>query len=295
MARRRKHVEAEEEGPSKERWLLTYSDMITLLMVLFIVLFALGQTDIRKFDAFRDSFRAIQVPTPNTPPGGPGVLSAPSAIALQEPNAFALLNRSSAHSAGRTQLGQQNTGLATSGQDHAGQQNTGQAQAGQATEAARAEYQTLSSAAEKMQAALDKAGLANEVTFTMDQRGLVVTILTDKVLFPTDSAQLQPEGVRILDILAPVLASLPNLIDVEGDTDNQPIAGGPYPDNWALSAARAVAVVESLIRDHGINPGRLQATGNSDTRPVVPNNTPQHRQENRRVEVVVFSTTVATP
>ena len=92
-----------------------------------------------------------------------------------------------------------------------------------------------------------------------------------------------------------MLAQLPNQVDVEGDTDNQPIHGGPYADNWALSAARAVAVVEDLIRDHGIDPDRLQATGNSDTRPVVPNNTAQHQAENRRVQIVVFSTTVVTP
>jgi len=101
--------------------------------------------------------------------------------------------------------------------------------------------------------------------------------------------------VAIINALAPVLASLPNQVDVEGDTDNQPIHGGPYADNWALSAARAVAVVDDLIRDHGIDPDRLQATGNSDTRPVVPNNTPQHQAENRRVQIVVFSTTVVTP
>jgi chemotaxis protein MotB len=129
----------------------------------------------------------------------------------------------------------------------------------------------------------------------MNQKGLVVTILTDKILFPLDSAQLQPEGVEIIDVLAPVLATLPNDIDVEGDTDNTPITGGPYASNWALSAARAVAVVETLINNHGIDPERLEATGNSDTQPVVPNNTPQHRAENRRVEIIVFSTTVNSP
>jgi chemotaxis protein MotB len=146
-----------------------------------------------------------------------------------------------------------------------------------------------------MEAALDKMGLGKQVSFNFDQRGLVVSILTDKVLFPLDSAQLQPGGVAIINALAPVLALLPNQIDVEGDTDDQPIHGGPYADNWALSAARAVAVVEDLIRDHGINPDRLQASGNSDTRPVVPNNTPQHQAENRRVQIVVFSTTVVSP
>jgi chemotaxis protein MotB len=297
--RKRKKTEGHgEEGPSAERWLLTYSDMITLLMVLFIVLFAMGQTDIRKFNAFKDSFHAIAQTEDQTPPGGPGVLSQPSAIAIDEENPYAKLD-SSARSAqsGEEQIGQKASGQQAKGSTAAGSETAGQtaAEAEQAALAAQAEQAALANAAMAMEQALHRTGLSKEVSFGFDQRGLVVSIFTDKILFPLDSAQLQPEGVAIINALAPVLAQLPNQIDVEGDTDNQPIHGGPYADNWALSAARAVAVVEDLIRDHGIDPDRLQATGNSDTRPIVPNNTTQHQAENRRVQIVVFSTTVVAP
>jgi chemotaxis protein MotB len=302
MSRPKKHAEEEhEEGASAERWLLTYADMITLLMVLFIVLFAMGQTDIRKFNAFKDSFHELsQQSQANAPPGGPGVLSQPSAIALSEQNPYAKLDSSSATSA---------SGKQVSGQDSPGQQSqsgqdpnnlpsasvAGQTATGQSAKSAAAEKIALNKALLAMEKALEKAGLASEVQFTFDQRGLVVTILTNQILFPLDSAQLQPEGVKIINAIAPVLAALPNQIDVEGDTDNQQITGGPYASNWALSAARAVAVVQDLISDDGIDPARLEATGNSDTRPVVPNNNAQHRAENRRVEIVIFSTTVVTP
>ncbi len=290
---KRKREEGHEEGPSAERWLLTYSDMITLLMVLFIVLFALGQTDIRKFNAFKDSFHPIGQTVDVTPPGGPGVLSQPSALAISEENPFAKFSSSAATSqGGEAQLGQKLSGQQSAGSRNAGSQTAGQDQAG---EAQQAEQEALANAATEMEEALARMGLAKDVSFNFDQRGLVVSVLTDKVLFPLDSAQLQPEGVAIINALAPVLAQLPNQVDVEGDTDNQPIHGGPYADNWALSAARAVAVVEDLIRNHAMDPDRLQATGNSDTRPVVPNNTPQHQAENRRVQIVVFSTTVVTP
>jgi chemotaxis protein MotB len=311
MSRPKKHSdEGHEEGASTERWLLTYADMITLLMVLFIVLFAMGQTDIRKFNAFKDSFHQLsQQSQANAPPGGPGILSQPSAIALSEQNPYAKLDSSSATSAsGKQENGQESSGQEANGQDQPGQQqqqaNSQSQQAdklsdqtftGMSAKAAAAEKLALNKALLAMERALERAGLASEVEFTFDQRGLVVTILTDQILFPLDSAQLQPEGVRIINAIAPVLAALPNQIDVEGDTDNQPITGGPYASNWALSAARAVAVVQDLIGDHGIDPARLEATGNSDTRPVVPNNTPQHRAENRRVEIVIFSTTVVTP
>jgi chemotaxis protein MotB len=308
MSRPRKHSEeGHEEGASAERWLLTYADMITLLMVLFIVLFAMGQTDIRKFNAFKDSFHQLsQQSQANAPPGGPGILSQPSAIALSEQNPYAKLDSSSATSAsGKAEAGQDSSGQAANGQSDPGQDRQANTQAvqklsdqtfsGVSAKTAAAEKIALNKALLAMERALQKAGLASEVQFTFDQRGLVVTILTDQVLFPLDSAQLQPEGVKIIDAIAPVLAALPNQVDVEGDTDDQPITGGPYASNWALSAARAVAVVQDLISVHGIDPGRLEATGNSDTRPVVPNNTAQHRAENRRVEIVIFSTTVVTP
>jgi chemotaxis protein MotB len=101
VSRPKKHSEeSHEEGASTERWLLTYADMITLLMVLFIVLFAMGQTDIRKFNAFKDSFHQLQQQSQaNAPPGGPGILSQPSAIALSEQNPYAKLDSSSATSA----------------------------------------------------------------------------------------------------------------------------------------------------------------------------------------------------
>jgi flagellar motor protein MotB len=384
MARSKKHhEEAEGEGPGMERWLLTYSDMITLLMVLFIVLFALGQTDVRKFNAFKNSFRAIQNNSATTPPGGPGVLSQPSAIAVSEQNPFAKLNIAAASALagaragakasgqqpsgdsaaghksqgqkssgqqprGQSQAGQQPSGQSRAGSQavgdsHAGPQASGQSQSGRAPEGqsqpgqqakgqslsgqqlkgqsqagqqpmgqastgqetltsappgggtATEERIALAKAEGEMERALARAGLADEVTFSSNVRGLVVTILTDKVLFPLDSAKLQPEGIAIIDALAPVLTALPNQIDVEGDTDDQPIHGGPYANNWALSAARAVAVVTDLIADHGMDPARLQATGNSDTRPVVPNDSARHQAENRRVEIVVFSTSVVTP
>lgn len=317
MARRGKgHEEGHEEGPSAERWLLTYSDMITLLMVLFIVLFALGQTDIRKFNAFKDSFHQLtSTVNDNTPQGGPGILSEPSAIALIMTNPFARLTVPSANSeSGEKIIGQKASGEQDKGDNQSGQKTQGQVQSGKKVNGqensglallalkssgkhltAAEEKSILAKAAELLQKALEEKGLSQDVSINLSQDGLVISILTDKVLFPLDSAVLQPTGVAVIEAIAPVLAVLPNQVDVEGDTDNTPIHGGPYASNWALSAARAVAVVTDLINKHGINPNRLQATGYGDTRPIVPNNTPEHRAENRRVEIVIFSTTVAAP
>lgn len=317
MARARtKHAEVHEEGPSSERWLLTYSDMITLLMVLFIVLFALGQTDIRKFNAFKDSFHQLQATQMSqTPQGGPGVLSQPSAISVILTNPFAELETSHANSEGGNKTsgdraggqqtnGDNNPGTKVAGHNNAGHVARGQKDAGkdvhgQMSSALKLTPQqerlALSKAARELEAALKAKDLQSDVSINLSSDGLIVSILTDKVLFPVDSAVLQPEGVEVIDAVGPVLATLPNQIDVEGDTDDTPITGGPYKDNWELSTARAVAVLESLIHQHGISPYRLEASGYGDTRPLVPNNTPQHRAENRRVELVILSTAVSTP
>ncbi len=187
--------------------MLTYSDMITLLMVLFIVLFALGQTDIRKFNAFKDSFHPIGQTEDVTPPGGPGVLSQPSAIAISEQNPFARLAASTISAqGGQAQAGQKLSGQQTKGSKAAGLQTAGQDQAG---EAEQAEQAALANAATAMEEALARKGLAKDVSFNFDQRGLIVSVLTDKVLFPVDSAQLQPEGVAIISALAPSWPSCP--------------------------------------------------------------------------------------
>ena len=123
--KRKKRGAPRRGGASSERWLLTYSDMITLLMVLFIVLFALGQTDIRKFNAFKDSFHPIGQTQDVTPPGGPGVLSQPSAISISEQNPYAKLESALAAQAGVAQVGHEQSGQQTSGNKSAGAQQRG--------------------------------------------------------------------------------------------------------------------------------------------------------------------------
>jgi chemotaxis protein MotB len=109
------------------------------------------------------------------------------------------------------------------------------------------------------------------------------------VLFDTGQAELKPIGDEVLDAIGPTLAALPNNISVEGHTDNVPITGGPFASNWELSAVRATTVLRYLVGTDGLSATRMSATGYADTKPVVPNDTPAHQAQNRRVEVVVLS------
>ncbi len=261
MSKRRQKHEEHEEHVNHERWLVTYADMITLLMVLFIVLFAMGQTDIAKYKKLRHSL-AVGFGGPDKLgllDGGSGVLEggaspvgiAPAELAAKQ--AISTLDRRSA-----------------------------------AWRAEKAKLEGTRTALEKSLKGLSSTSLVkdSQIRVAVSSRGLVITIESDIVLFEPGSATIRPEGQKVLDRIAAQLIALPNSITVEGHTDNVPIAG-TYPSNWELSTARASSVLRSLIALHGLSPSKGTASGFADQRRVAPNDTPAGRAKNRRVEIVV--------
>jgi chemotaxis protein MotB len=267
--RRSRLNEEHEEHVNHERWLITYADMITLLMVLFIVLYSISQVDLAKFRQLKS--------------GIAGGFGGPSASAALTGGAGPLEGGGGVFDAGL----QAATGVKP---DDAAQSALAAAEARAA--GARQQRAVLQNAQEQIQRSLDREGLGNTVAFRLEARGLVVTIVSDKVLFDPGQADLRPEGREIVDNLAAALAGLPNKLSVEGHTDNTPISGR-YPSNWELSTARATTVLRELIDGHGFPADRLQAAGYADTRPVASNNTPDGRAANRRVELVVLADVAA--
>jgi chemotaxis protein MotB len=132
-------------------------------------------------------------------------------------------------------------------------------------------------------------GFADQVRTTINERGLVVRLLTDKVLFASGSAVLQPQGLPLLGEIAHLLtrADIVNPVRVEGNTDNVPIHSAVYPSNWELSTARANAVLEFLL-GRGVKPKRLSVAGYGEQHPIASNETAAGRSANRRVEIVIL-------
>jgi chemotaxis protein MotB len=263
MSARKKREEEEEEHVNHERWLITYADMITLLMVLFIVLFAIGQTNLAKFDALRRSLNHSASASGGgaTSPaisGGTGTLSGSPAL------------------------------VSSVVDPHAQLANAALAQQQQQANTVQSERRTLTTAQSSIQNALDAKGLGNAVRFELTDKGLDVIIVTDHVLYDTGSAVLQPEGRGILDAIAPALVKLPNQVDIAGHTDNQPVRGGLYLSNWELSSARATSVLHYLIDSLHVPPTSLSASAYGDERPLVPNTSDANRAANRRVEILVL-------
>jgi chemotaxis protein MotB len=287
MVHKKKCHHEEEEHVNHERWMVTYADMVTLLMVLFIVMFAISQVDQKKFAALSEGL-AKDFGAPNRIVNGQESILDDSGAAPAAIDIAAQLEADPDTTGGKP--GQEDAGT---GSGKAGDQVDDPALAA-ALEAARHERDSLEHARAKITAALEKAGMKASVRFTLDDRGLTVSIVTDRVFFLADSATLQRPGQRLLAAVAPALNDLPNPIAVEGHTNTVPVKPKYYPTEWELSSARAVTVVRYLVEHRGVAGRRLEAAGFADKHPLLPASDPRSTELNRRVDIVVLSTLNAT-
>ncbi len=271
---RRRGGPKHEEG-GNERWLLTYADMITLLMALFMVLFSISSVNISKYQTLQKSLKAAF--SGNILPGGKAIAQqgatnnsahVPSSVELQaiEPVATegaSPLQNSSMH------------GSASSAAQTA-QETAAQRQASEFVHIKR-----------ELEAYAASHGFASSVHASIERRGLVIRVLTDDLLFASGKATLEGRAHALLGEIAHLLnVDETHPIDVEGNTDNVPIHSAVFPSNWELSTARASTVVRFLI-SQGVAPRRLTATGNADQRPLASDATSSGRARNRRVEIVM--------
>ncbi|MBI3184986.1 MAG: OmpA family protein [Myxococcales bacterium] len=126
-------------------------------------------------------------------------------------------------------------------------------------------------------------------------RGKMTVKMKDKILFASGSAKIGKEGQEALDKVAQALAGVRGrIIRVEGHTDDVPTdPKSQFPSNWELSLARAMAVVKHL-QDRGVDPTKLSAAGYGPYQPVAPNDSPENKSLNRRIEIVL-ATATGTP
>jgi chemotaxis protein MotB len=275
--RRRPKKHEEEEHENHERWMVSYADMLTLLFVLFVVLFAMSQVDKAKFaalaaglsESFGGPIAVMPGPTPDASvlDGLPGAVDIASAMPPDTTVPQAQVDAAAATAALE--------------------------RAQRIANEAKAAYDELAAAQAALQAALAEAGYPDAARFEIDERGLVVHIVADAVLFDAERAELRPEGRAILAAAAPTLISLPNELRVEGHANHLPVTrGGPWASNWELSVIRATTVLRALT-GNGVPEARIYAAGYGSTQPLVPQSDPTAISVNRRVDVVVLSTASA--
>lgn len=113
--------------------------------------------------------------------------------------------------------------------------------------------------------------------------------LTASTFFQPGSAKLKVEALPSLDKVADILKSNDKRVIVEGHTDDSPIEGALYPSNWELAGGRSTAVVRYLVKVHKLNPKRFVSISYGDQKPIVPNDTDEHKAMNRRIEILIVT------
>jgi chemotaxis protein MotB len=259
VRRRRRRSGGDHEEHADERWLLTYADLITLLMALFMVLFSMSVVNKSKLASLKASLHNAF--SPHVLPGGEAIKD--SGGNAQMPDVKPMVRVP------------------------APAQTPSTPRTASAAAAAAAEDRQLRQLKAEVDKEAKKAGVAGKVQTKVTRRGLVIDILTDHLLFDSGQARVKPAGMALLDRLAPLLRKQSSrAVDVEGHTDSQPIHDSVYPSNWELSTARASAVVRALIAMN-LTPDRLIATGRAYLDPSASNATEQGRARNRRVQIVL--------
>jgi len=246
-----------EKEPNHERWLVSYGDLLTLLFAVFVTLYAMSQADKQKAEAVAESVReAFGMPAVTS-----GVSSRPSVITTGRSGVIEEL---------RSQPVQQRAALPT----------------GKAT-VEEARFKALKAT---LDAYFLKIGVGEKVAVSVSERGLVIS-LKEAGFFAPGSATLKGDTSEILEAIADNVSHLSNRCAVEGHTDNQPLHGGPFGSNWDLSTARATTLVKLLVAKYGMSPERISATGYAEFEPLADNATPEGRAKNRRVDIVILSST----
>ncbi len=226
------------DGAGSMRWLLTYADLITLLMVFFVVLYSISEVNQSKYIALTSAIRA--------------------AFALQADSGNAAISTSpspSLNAANLPQTGSENGLL--------------QAVGAQVLDKVKSQH------------------VQQAVRVLVTPQGLRVSFRAQAIFFAKDSAEITPAFQRLLLAIAPMLRPLPNQIQVQGYTDNEP---NPVETSWELSATRAVNVLQYLVKKGGIDPTRISAVAFGQFHPLYSNATPQGQAKNRSVDLLITAT-----
>jgi len=257
MARRRRH----EEHENHERWLVSYADFITLLFAFFVVMYSISSVNDGKYRVLSNTLtEAFVAPVRSSNPIQVGEELRSLEPQVGEP---VVPEQHSPEAMPPDLLSEEQSGNST------------------------ADIRTLDSVENALSQALLEYATQGLVNVTRTQRGIEVE-MKSSMLFESGSARLSREALKALRDVILIVKPLPNLINVEGHTDNVPINTITFPSNWELSAARAASVVHYFAK-LGVASKRMAAIGYGEYRPLSSNNSAAGRKNNRRVNLLIMS------
>ena len=258
----------EEEKPGIPAWVVTFADLMSLLMCFFVLLLSFSEIDAQKFKQIAGELSKAfgvqrEVPALEIPQGTSPIFDTFSPAPPQP----TVVN----------EIKQTTT-------DQQPELQTLKSPDEQAVQ--EAVQDTMDASMARILEVLEPAIIDGRINVSQEQRRIVIRI-EEKGSFPSGSAQLTWEFEGLLLDMAEVLADMPGDLAIEGHTDDVPIRTDRFYSNWDLSAARAAAVANVLLAREQVSPDRIRVTGLADTEPRVANTSPENRAQNRRVEIVI--------
>ncbi len=253
----RRQKRKEEGAP---QWMVTYSDLVTLVLVFFVLLYSFSIIDIVKFQQFVASFQGSGIlhlgsdplESPPEPETQSHIIDDDTDMSLEDV-------RERIKEVGIDNLLEYISIL---------------------------EENPLVEVYQMVTLYVEEHDLQDLVEIRFEVRGIALEI-KDRILFDSGRAYLKPNARSVLEKLAPLLDELPYMTSVEGHTDDRPINTPQFPSNWELSAARALSVVRFFVDEMGLDPQRFAVVGLSEYHPIVSNDTVENLQLNRRVVIVI--------
>lgn len=254
MSKKTRHEEHEEHAD--ESWLLPYSDLMTLLVALFLVLYAMSITDAQKFEEMSKAFSSALN-------GGTGILDQTSAAPTK-----------STLDQGKNDK-----------MDSVIAKNTGKADI---SKLRQQEQQDLEKLKKQFDQYIKNNGLTDLLSTKLNQSQLMITI-SDNALFSSGLATVKDDSRQLAKSISNMLQQFPDYeVLVQGHTDNIPISNSSYSSNWDLSVDRALHFMKILLLNPNLNPKKFSPIGYGEYHPIGDNNTAVGRAKNRRVEVSIL-------
>lgn len=247
----KKHKKHEEH--LDESWLLPYSDLMTLLLALFIVLAASSNTDQAKLDQMAEVFRSFTI-------GGGGILEYSAPVQTKQGPDSPMISEEELKEELEERLKQSK----------------------------KADLENLEIMQKEIDTFIKEKGLALSLQTKLTESGLLITI-SDTALFDSGSAEVKKDALPLAKEISVLIQSdPPREILVSGHTDNVPISTSTFRSNWELSAIRSINFLNILLENKKHNPIHFSAIGHGEYRPTADNKTEKGREKNRRVEVLIL-------
>ncbi|MCM1182853.1 MAG: flagellar motor protein MotB [Roseburia sp.] len=285
----------EEVKKGLDEWMGTFSDMMTLLMCFFVMLFSMSSIDAAKFEEVAKSFQStFSVFKGGAQAVGDGILVSMGVSQLNQLDEFVNSTGKTADSSSDVTDFQESTSAAAQAvAEKAEELGLSQSEINE-LQAALAELeeeklQLSEELAERIEEALAESMMSEmvDVEFNADY---VVLTLDGAFLFDSGRADLKEEAIPVLNKIGVLLTKYAESdIEIEGHTDSVPLNGGRYENNDVLSSYRALSVFNYIKDNSAVDPGSMKHSGRGEYMPIADNSTPEGRAKNRRVEIKIYN------